>query len=548
LVLNFPYSYLLCLNVGYMAKDARTDEEQSTQRRARVLGMPYADTFKIKKVLYREVFSVKEIKDMKIVPLSADTRNIKFGITTVTSQNTMKAIRNHFQDQKVTFYIISDTGFKEYLRLYDPPKKVEYKDITITQKTNVQSIAEISQTLGEVRPDDMLAFLVQQAFRLGSSDIHLETNHSGARIRFRVDGVLHLVAELNVDRYRQLVTVLASAADISTASDEAQTGQINRSIKMATGEEVIINLRVESVPAVNGLDAVLRLFNFRKDMLRLDKLGLNDYQNQVMRSIISRPTGLVLIVGPTGSGKTTTLYSMINELNSDERKIITLEDPVEYHVEGITQIPVKTRKGDSFAEKFRSVLRMDPDVIMVGEIRDTDTAKTALQAALTGHLVLSTYHASSAAAAITRLVDAIGENPLYASTIRLIQAQRLVRRLDDKTKKQFEPSPEVEKYLQDIVKTIKADVDLSFLPQAKLYQPGVSEENPFGYSGQFAIRELLTMTPDMLKLLAKPAHELSTELIEQVAIKNGMLTMKQDGILRALKGDTSYEEIFRVLG
>lgn len=531
-----------------MARDARTEEELSTQRRAQVLGMPYVDTSKIEKVLYKEIFSVPEIKEMRIVPLTATRQEINFGITTVTSQNTMKRIREHFLDQKVRFSIISDTGFKEYLRLYDPPKKIEYHDIKIEPSSHEQSIAQISQTLQEVRPDDMLAFLVKQAFQLGSSDIHLESKHNGARIRFRVDGVLHTIAQIDAERYHQLIGVLASTADISTAADEAQTGQINRSFKMATGEDVEVNLRVESVPAINGMDAVLRLFNFRSDMLQLDRLGLNDYQSKVIRDIIARPFGLVMIVGPTGSGKTTTLYSILNELNSEERKIITLEDPVEYQIEGITQIPVHSRQGDSFNEKLRSVLRLDPDVIMVGEIRDTDTAKTALQAALTGHLVLSTYHASSASAAITRLLDAIGENPLYASTIRLIQAQRLVRRLDDKTKTQIEPSAELEKHLEKIVQSIHADVDLSFLSEARLYKPGKSNENPFGYSGQFAIRELLTMTPDMVQLLSRPAHEITTEKIEEVAIQNGMLTMKQDGVLRALKGDTTYEEIFRVLG
>jgi type II secretory ATPase GspE/PulE/Tfp pilus assembly ATPase PilB-like protein len=360
--------------------------------------------------------------------------------------------------------------------------------------------------------------------------------------------VLHPVATLDKEKYRQLLSVLASAANISTGAKDDQTGQINRTFAMATGEQVLVNLRVETVPAVNGIDAVLRLFNFRPDMLSLDKLGLDTYQSKIIRDIVSHPSGLVLIVGPTGSGKTTTLYSILNELNSDERKIITLEDPVEYRIEGITQIPVASREGQSFAEKFRAVLRLDPDVIMLGEIRDTDTAKTALQAALTGHLVLSTYHASSAAAAVTRLLDAIGENPLYASAIRLIQAQRLVRRLDDSTKTELQPTNELKQHLESIISTIKADVDMSFLSSAKLYKPGTSAENPFGFSGQFAIREMLTMTPEMRQLLSHPSRELSSEVIEQTAVKGGMLTMQQDGVLRALKGDTTYEEIARVVG
>jgi len=532
-----------------MSQDARFDEEQATQRRARVLGMSYTDTSAIaSKILYKELLTVNELRELRVIPIYAHEHRIDFGVTNTTSQKTMQGLRQRFLDQQVNFSIISDVGFREYMQLYDPPKKIEYANMEITKGDTSQLLSSVSATLAQVKADDMLAYLVQQAFNLQASDIHLESKQVGARIRIRVHGVLHTVAELDSDKYRQLVAALASAANVSTSADEDQTGHINKTYRLATGEEVTVNLRVETVPAVNGMDAVLRLFNFRSDMLRLDKLGLNEHQSDTIKDIISHPSGLVLIVGPTGSGKTTTLYSILNELNNDERKIITLEDPVEYHIEGITQIPVKSRAGQSFAEKFRAVLRLDPDVIMVGEIRDNDTAKTALQAALTGHLVLSTYHASSASAAVTRLLDAIGENPLYASAIRLIQAQRLVRRLDDKTKTPVPIDPVLLSHLHTIIDGIHADVDLSTLQDAQLYTPGSSDEHPFGYSGQFAIRELLTMTPEMKMLLSRPAHELSTEIIEEVAINDGMLTMEQDGVLRALKGDTTYEEIARVVG
>ncbi len=532
-----------------MPQDARFDEERSTARRAAVLNMPYTDTSQIvDKILYKNYLTIQELRQYKLIPLFADKHHIKIGITTTTSQRTMQQLTQRFMDQQVTFTIISDVGFREYMLLYDPPKKIEYQDIAITKAADAGAVKQISDTIAQVRADDMLAFLVQQAFRLGASDIHLESKLQGARIRLRVHGVLHTVAAIDVDKYRQLLAVLASAANISTSAQDDQTGHINKAFHMATGEEVTVNLRVETVPAVNGIDAVLRLFNFQPDMMRLGKLGLDHNQETVIRDIISHPSGLVLIVGPTGSGKTTTLYSILNELNNDERKIITLEDPVEYQIDGITQIPVRSRTGESFADKFRAVMRLDPDVIMVGEIRDIDTAKTALQAALTGHLVLSTYHASSAAAAVTRLLDAIGENPLYASAIRLIQAQRLVRQLDPITRQEILPSPELEKHLEEIVHAITANIDLGFLPQAKLFKPGASVENPFGYNGQFAIRELLTMTPNMRKLLTGPTREITTEAIEEVAVKDGMLTMKQDGVLKALKGDTTYEEITRVIG
>src|SRR5690606_20508747 len=211
-----------------------------------------------------------------------------------------------------------------------------------------------------------------------------------------------------------------------------------------------------------GMDVVARLFNMNQEMYNLDRLGLDQMQREVVDNIISKPSGLVMVVGPTGSGKTTTLYSMLNSLNSIERKIITIEDPVEYQFEGITQIPVDNNINadqGGFANKLRAVLRLDPDIVMVGEIRDMDTAKTALQASLTGHLVLSTFHASSAAAAISRLMDTIGQNPLFVSAIRLIMAQRLVRRLDDSTKQPYTPDERTVENIKHVLESLPPDIE-----------------------------------------------------------------------------------------
>lgn len=531
-----------------MALDGRAIDEQNTAKRAGLLGIAYSDTAgPAQKVLYKQYMSVPEMYAQRIVPVQATEGTVTFGITTTTSQTTMTQVAQRFGDQRVSFVLISDSGYKDYMKLYDPPPTVEYKDISLVS-TEAHSVADISATLAQVRADDMLAYLVQQAFKLGASDIHLETTIKAARVRFRVHGVLHPVATLENDKYRQLMSVLASAADISTSAMDDQTGHINRSYKLATGEDVVVNLRVETVPAVNGVDAVLRLFNFQQDRLRLDRLGLDNWQAEEINDIIHHPSGLVLIVGPTGSGKTTTLYSILNELNNPERKIITLEDPVEFQIEGITQIPVKSREGASFADKFRSVMRLDPDIIMVGEIRDNDTAKTALQAALTGHLVLSTYHAGSAAAAMTRLIDAIGENPLYISAIRLVQAQRLVRQLDDATKQAYEPDEHLRSLLAKIIEGFPEGAQAIDVNKLQLFHPGTSPQNPFGFNDQFAIRELLTMTPAMQQLLMRPAREISTSEIEKVAVQQGMLTMLQDGVVKAAAGKTTIEEIFRVVG
>lgn len=531
-----------------MADEARILEEHSTQRRAQILGIAYEDTSARDIALYPEILSVPELYSLKAVPILADRNNILFGITNTTSQTTMVNLRQRFADQRVSFAIISDAGYRDLMRRYDPPKQVVYQDISLTAIDSEDQLGVVSQTLNTVRADDMLAYIVQQAYRLKASDIHLETEENGVRIRFRVDGVLHPVAELNTDKYRQLLSSLAIAANISTSSPDAQTGHINRPHQLADGTSVMVNLRVETVPTVHGMDAVLRLFNLKPELMQLSSLGLSTDERAIIDDIISHPTGLVLIVGPTGSGKTTTLYSMLNELNHPERKIITLEDPVEYYVKGITQIPVDSRQDENgFAEKFRAVLRLDPDVIMVGEIRDHDTAKTALQSALTGHLVLSTYHAGSAAAALTRLLDAIGDNPLFSSAVRLVTAQRLVRRLDDATKQPYTPNDATKQWLAAVIDSLPPHIEKPSLQNIQLYRPGVSTENPFGYRGQFAVRELLLMTNALQAELRRPAHEITTTSLESVAVADGMLTMLQDGVLRAIAGETSLEEVSRVL-
>jgi type IV pilus assembly protein PilB len=531
-------------------QSARQQEELVTARRAEVLGMNYVDTSKLQKQLFKDILPANDLRSLHVVPLVADAHNIHFGVLTTTSQQTINRLRAGFTDQRVTFSIISETGFNEYINLYDPPKKVEYEDIKISDETGAKELVDrVSQTLERVRPDDMLAYLVQQAYELKSSDIHLECQKKNVRVRFRVDGVLHPVAYIGHEKYRHLSSSLASAANISTNAEDAQTGHISGTYKMATGEDVTINLRVETVPSFYGMDAVMRLFNMTPDMLKLEKLGLNSDEAKAVNDIIAHPTGMVLIVGPTGSGKTTTLYSLINTLNTPERKIITLEDPVEYNIEGIVQIPVAGElEGHDFAEKLRAVLRLDPDVVMVGEIRDQDTARTALQGALTGHLVLSTFHGSSAAAALARMADMVGINPLFASAMRLVMAQRLVRRLDNATKQPYQPDENLKSRLVAELQKMPAGIAKPDFNNLKLYRPGTSAQNPFGYSGQLAIREQLLMTPGVQELLRLPPNQLTTATLEDKAVADGMRTMLQDGILKALAGLTTIEEVYRVAG
>lgn len=532
-----------------MSQDARRDAESATLRRARLLGLNYVDTSTLpQKVLYKDLLSKNEMYANRVIPLQADQSNVLFGITTTTSQQTINELRQRFSDYRTNFAIISDNGYREYMHLYDPPKKVEYQDIAFTAESGDDLFKAVTQTLDQVRADDILAYLVQQGYRLKASDIHLENQREAVRIRFRVDGVLHPIATLNREKYHQLLSSIAIAADVSTGIDEAQTGHINKTYQLATGESVTVNLRVETVPTAYGQDVVMRIFTLKLELLKLENLGLNERERAVVDDIIQHPTGMVLVVGPTGSGKTTTLYSIVNTLNSSERKILTLEDPVEYFMEGVVQIPVHGDvKATGFAEKLRAVLRLDPDVVMVGEIRDQDTAKTALQAALTGHLVLSTFHASSTAAAVTRMLDFIGINPLFASAIHLIMAQRLVRLLDDSTKQPYTPDEGLKTQLQAIVDTLPPNVERPDLTSITLYKPGSSAENPFGYSGQTPIREQMLMTPGVQQLLRLPPNQITTDMLEQKAREDGMITMLQDGVLKALQGKTTLEEVFRVV-
>lgn len=534
-----------------MSQDARADEELSTQRRARILGLDYVDTSQIlNKILYKDILTIPELVSLRVVPLRADQSNLFFGITTTTSQQTMQSLRQRFSDQRVAFGIISDAGFRDYMLLYDPPKQVVYQDIALNTAGTEQLVTELSATLDQVRPDDMLAYLVQQAHRLGASDIHLECQKDDVRIRLRIDGVLHPIARLSQQKYRLLISSVASAGNISTSSNDAQQGHIAQSVKMADGNLVDVNVRLETVPTINGIDVVMRLFNMDQSMYTLDRLGLSESERHIVDDIIAKPSGLVLVVGPTGSGKTTTLYSMLNSLNNDARKIITIEDPVEYQFAGITQISVTSQSADdkSFAEKLRAVLRLDPDIVMVGEIRDNDTAKTALQASLTGHLVLSTYHASSAAAALTRMMDVIGQNPLFVSAIRLVMAQRLVRKLDDETKQAYYPDEGELQKLHEVIDTLPEGMERPNFDGLQLYKPGSSADNPYGFRGQIALREQFTMNGEIRDLLERPGIILSAQEIEAAAGRSGMRTMLQDATLKVIAGETTLEEIYRVLG
>ncbi|GHU07799.1 type IV-A pilus assembly ATPase PilB [Alphaproteobacteria bacterium] len=533
-------------------KRFRETEELAALRRAQVLGVEYLDMREVEGTmpLADGMLTVEEMRTNRIVPiLKGDYENSNvFGITSSTPQSFIEELRSKYtvDGGKVQFDLISDSGYRALLLRYDPPKMVVYDDVQISNEGDSETLSRVSETLEGVNSDDILNYLIGQADQLGASDIHIENQRDGVRIRLRVDGALHPIARITPEKYRILFSSIASAAGLSTAATTSQTGHIVKTVPGPNGERTL-NMRVETAPTAYGQDVVMRLFNFDETMLQLDMLGLSDEERQQLDGIVSHPRGMVMVVGPTGSGKSTTLYSILNALNSTQRKLVTLEDPIEYDISGVTQIPVDTDEGQSFAEGFRGVLRLDPDIVMVGEIRDADTAKTAIQASITGHLVLCTFHAQDAASAFARIIDMIGVNPIFATAIRLVIGQRLVRKLDDATKVEYEPDEATKAWVREALADLPQNVPKPDLDNFKLWKAGSSKENPFGYKGRTVLMEQMLIDEQIQAYLRGDEKEINAIEIEKSAQADGMVTMLQKGVLKALAGETTLEEVNRVL-
>lgn len=531
----------------------RDNDEQATQKRASILGMQYLDTREIESTLPLVADSDISIKEMhlnKMIPLMAGSASApaRYGVSDQTPQSVIKKMEKEYTEdgRGIQFFLISRSGYGQFMLRYDPPKEVIYDDIEIAKEGDSETLASVSQTLNSVGTDKVFDYLIEQADKLGASDIHIENQREYIRIRMRIDGALHPVAHLEKDRYRILMAALSSRANISTAATTPQSGHLFQEIIDERGTH-ILNLRLEAVPTVYGQDVVMRLFNFDESMLNLDLLGVAPKELAEIHEVVSHPRGMMLMVGPTGSGKSTTLYSIINALNTTDRKIITLEDPVEFSIPGISQIPIDSTGGQHFADGLRSILRLDPDVVMVGEIRDADTAKTAIQASITGHLVLSSFHANSTSAAFSRMIDLIGQNPIFSSAIRLLIAQRLVRKLWDESKEEYEPDEATRRWVKETLKGIPDSVEHPDLDTFKLWRPVPTEEVPFGFKGRVIVMEQMVVTEEIQKFLRGDVLDVHTETIEKVAREQGMLTLIQSGVLAALRGETTLDEVNRAI-
>ena len=548
----------------------READEASTAKRAGILGVTYRDMRGEDETipLIKDVMDISEMRRYRMVPLQKGdyTHPTIYGITLSTPESHLRQVNERAarDSESVRYYLISDSSYRTIMRRYDPPKNVVYHNVEIASEGDSATLKKVSIELEQVRPDDILNYLILQADKLNASDIHLEHQRENVRIRFRIDGTLHPIAILSPDKYRILFSSIASAANLSTAAREAQSGHIvremgelRRSFHLVNGageetaptdtDDHILNMRIETVPTVYGQDAVIRLFNFREDMLNLSVLGLDDTEMKELREIISNPHGMVMVVGPTGSGKSTTLFSIMNALNDPTRKLLTLEDPVEFDIPGVTQIPVDTTHGQSFADNVRTILCLDPDVVMIGEIRDVDTAKTAIQAAITGHLLLATFHAQDAAAAFARFVDMIGINPVFTTAIRVVIGQRLVRKLDPATRIEYEPDEMTKQWIRKTLADLPSTAPKPDLDHIRLWKPGKTDDNPFGYKGRTVLMEQLIMSDEIAKFISGEIKDVNANAIAATAKREGMITMLQKGVLKALSGETTLEEVNRVL-
>ena len=372
---------------------------------------------------------------------------------------------------------------------------------------------------------------LSQAVKEGASDIHIEPFEKQVTVRFRVDGVMHTV----ITPSRRLHAAMSARIKIMAGLDIAekrlpQDGRFK--IKLA-GKET--DIRISTLPTQHGERIVMRLLGREDGVRKLEDVGLRPEQAENIKNLLSEPNGMFYICGPTGSGKTTTLYAGLNHINQPDKNIVTVEDPVEYQLDGIGQIHVNSKIGLTFSAGLRSILRQDPDVVVVGETRDKETAQIAIESSLTGHLVLSTIHTNDAPGTITRLLEMGIEPFLVASSLRAVLAQRMIRLLNPTTKKPIKQTPETIKIFEDLPTEIRPD-------KIMLFEAAPSADCPTGYKGRTGIFELLTITDNVRTHITNNDEE----KVRETAQKEGMLTLYQEGLLKAARGETTLEEVMRV--
>ena len=536
-----------------MEKIRLKEKEAETQAKAASLGFDYVNLegFPISPealvLIPREqansekiiafLYSGEEVRLGAVDPTNPQAEEVRFQVAERVHAN-------------VKVYMISEHSFMLAEKLYDavPEVKKIKKGVEISAEElsgfqeQVKSLAELNDLVQTVNTTDFVTLIIAASLD-ETSDIHIEAGEKEVVVRFRIDGVLQRVAAVKKELWPRIVNrfKLISALKLNI-TDVPQDGRFT--IYLGDGQKV--DVRVSTLPTAFGESIVMRLLKPSAINLAFEDLGLRGKAYEDLKREVARPNGMIITTGPTGSGKTTTLYAILKKLNDEETKIITLEDPIEYKLEGISQSGMDKSKDYTFAKGLNSILRQDPDVIMVGELRDLETAEVAIQAALTGHLVVSTIHTNSAAGAVPRFLS-MGVKPfLLAPALNAIIGQRLVRRVcsECKTEDQLD-GPTLEKVREVLGKLTPSsgyEVDLDNL---KFWKGGGCDVcHGTGYKGRMGIYEIFSMSPEIEKLIL--SGQVSEYDMQNIAIEQGMITMAQDGLLKALDGITSVEEVFSV--
>lgn len=418
-------------------------------------------------------------------------------------------------------------------------------EIAETIKKKIKSVLDFKEEVDGFSTksvSDLSEIIMGGAISLDVSDVHIETEKEQVKIRARFDGVLQDITSIDEKTYQGLLSRIKLISGLKlNISNRPQDGRFS-----VFFDDQTVEIRVSTLPSEHGESVVLRLLN-PKNLINLDALGLRKDLLVLLKKEIKRPNGMIIVTGPTGSGKTTTLYAFLKQLQGPEIKIITIEDPIEYHLDGISQTQVSPSKGYTFASGLRSIVRQDPDVILVGEIRDLETAEIALQSALTGHLVFSTLHTNDAAGTVARLVS-LGTNPAnIGPAVNLAVAQRLVRKVCSQCKEMKKASPEDLKKLKDGLDNVSKKTEIPKIdegvniPTAK----GCKECNNTGYKGRVGIFEAFLVDDEMENFIVKSP---SIADLKEKAIEKGFVTMYQDGLIKVLEGVTTIEELERIAG
>ncbi len=533
--------------------------EIKAERFAASIGMPHIDLtkFPVTHEALRQI-TREEARETGVVCFFANSDEVRIGALDPRGEEVKKILKEIEIRHHATgaIYVISEVSFEYVLSLYDklPTVQLLTKDVEITTESlsqvqaSVNDFRSVEELLSKATTTDMLTVILGAALKVDASDVHIEAEQETIIVRYRLDGILHDVAQISKDAYHKLLSRIKLFASLKiNITAKPQDGRFT--IKSPEGD---IDVRVSTIPTVFGESIVMRLLIQGKEGITLEELGFTADTLEILKEQIRRPTGMIITTGPTGSGKSTTLYAILQIINEPGVKIITLEDPVEYRVEGINQSQIDHSKGYTFASGLRSILRQDPDIVMVGEIRDEETAEIAVQAALTGHLMLSTLHTNSAAGAVPRFLSMAVAPYLLAPALNCVMGQRLVRRVCPACRKKVTLS-EVEATLQtralEVMERLnEKDKKRINMKDQEFYvasPEGCTECNGIGYKGRIGICEMFVVQDEVKQLiLGGPVGE--TE-IEGIAKKNGMRTMVEDGLLKAVDGITTLEEVFRVI-